>query len=199
MSEGPRENPPERQQNWQMFGKLIVVTLVMFGFGFALVPLYEKICEVTGINQLTKRDRGAEAFARNTQVDTSRKVVVEFDANGRGAWQFRPETGSLEVHPGQLITVVYDLVNTKDVPTAGQAIPSYAPQVSGQYFHKLECFCFEQQELAPGETRKFPVVFVLDPKLPKDVNTITLSYTFFEVAGKSATAPASPAGEGRGG
>lgn len=199
MSEARRENLPERQQNWQMFGKLIVVTLVMFGFGFALVPLYEKICEVTGINQLTKRDRGAEAFARNTQVDTSRKVVVEFDANGRGAWQFRPETGSLEVHPGQLITVVYDLVNTKDVSTAGQAIPSYAPQVSGQYFHKLECFCFEQQELAPGETRKFPVVFVLDPKLPKDVSTITLSYTFFEVAGKSATAPAAPAGEGRGG
>lgn len=188
MSEAPRENPPERQQNWQMFGKLIVVTLVMFGFGFALVPLYEKICEVTGINLLTKRDRQAEEFARNTQVDTSRKVIVEFDANGRGAWQFKPEMNAVEVHPGELVTVVYDLVNTRAEPTTGQAIPSYAPQQSGQYFHKLECFCFEQQELGGGETRKFPVVFVVDPKLPKDVGTITLSYTFFEVAGRSASA-----------
>lgn len=183
-----------------MFGKLIVVTLVMFGFGFALVPLYEKICEITGINLLTRRDSQAEAFARNTQVDTSRKVVVEFDANGRGAWQFRPEVNSREVHPGELVTVVYDLVNTRDAPTTGQAIPSYAPQVSGQYFHKLECFCFEQQELGGKETRKFPVVFVVDPKLPKDVNTITLSYTFFEVGGKSAseaqTAPARAEGRG---
>jgi len=184
-----------------MFGKLIVVTLVMFGFGFALVPLYEKICEVTGINLLTRRDSQAEAFARNTQVDTSRKVVVEFDANGRGAWQFRPEVNSLEVHPGELVTVVYALVNTRDAPTTGQAIPSYAPQVSGQYFRKLECFCFEQQELGGKETRKFPVVFVVDPKLPKDVNTITLSYTFFEVGGKSASgAQVAPAkAEGRGG
>lgn len=179
-----------RSQNLQMFGKLIVVTLAMFGFGFALVPLYEKICEVTGINLLTKRDRQAEEFARNTQVDTSRKIIVEFDANGRGAWQFKPETNALEVHPGELITVVYDLVNTRAEPTTGQAIPSYAPQLSGQYFHKLECFCFEQQELGGGETRKFPVVFVVDPKLPKDVNTITLSYTFFEVAGRSAAASA---------
>ncbi len=175
-----------RSENLRMFGKLLVVAAAMFGFGFALVPIYEKICEVTGINSLTKRDRDAEAFARNTQVDTSRKVIVEFDANGRGAWQFRPGINSVEVHPGELVTVVYDLVNTRNVPTSGQAIPSYAPQVSGAYFRKLECFCFEQQELAGGETRKFPVVFVVDPKLPKDVGTITLSYTFFEVGGKTA-------------
>lgn len=190
---------PARQDNRQMFGKLIVITVVMFGFGFALVPLYDKICEVTGLNRITKRDRQAEAFVRNTQVDVSRKVVVEFDANGRGAWQFRPETGSLEVHPGELVTVVYDLVNTRDVPTAGQAIPSYAPKVSGQYFHKLECFCFEQQELAAGESRKFPVVFVVDPKLPKDVNTITLSYTFFEVSARNARAGSPAEGTDRGG
>jgi cytochrome c oxidase assembly protein subunit 11 len=200
MSTPPVKSEADRSQNVRMFGKLIVVTLVMFGFGFALVPLYEKICEITGINLLTRRDSQAEAFVRNTQVDTSRKVVVEFDANGRGAWQFRPEVNSLEVHPGELVTVVYDLVNTRDAPTTGQAIPSYAPQVSGQYFHKLECFCFEQQELGGKETRKFPVVFVVDPKLPKDVNTIILSYTFFEVAGKSAsgaqTAPARAEGRG---
>jgi cytochrome c oxidase assembly protein subunit 11 len=186
-----RSSPGSAEQsNVRMFGKLIVITVAMFGFGFAMVPLYEKICEVTGINFLTKRDTQAEEFARNTQVDTSRKVVVEFDANGRGAWLFKPEVNALEVHPGELVTVVYDLVNTKASPTTGQAIPSYAPQVSAPYFHKLECFCFEQQELGGNETRKFPVVFVLDPKLPKDVNTITLSYTFFEVAGRSASAAA---------
>jgi cytochrome c oxidase assembly protein subunit 11 len=188
--------PSARSENLRMFGKLLVVAGTMFAFGFALVPLYEKICEVTGINFLTKRDREAEVFARNTQVDTSRKVIVEFDANGRGAWRFRPETNAVEVHPGELVTVVYDLINTKDVPTSGQAIPSYAPMVSGAYFRKLECFCFEQQELAGGETRKFPVVFVVDPKLPKDVGTITLSYTFFEVAGKTAVGAAT--GEVRG-
>lgn len=179
---------PSRAQNLRMFGKLVVVACAMFGFGFLLVPLYEKICEVTGINSLTKVDRGAAEFARNTQVDRSRKVVIEFDANSRGAWQFRPEVNSLEVHPGELVTVVYDLVNTRERPTTGQAIPSYAPQQSAAYFRKLECFCFQQQELGGNETRRFPVVFVVDPKLPKDVGTITLSYTFFEVGGKSAAA-----------
>ncbi|MGD9943912.1 MAG: cytochrome c oxidase assembly protein [Burkholderiaceae bacterium] len=180
-----------RASNLQLFGKLLVITAVMFGFGFALVPLYEKICEVTGLNSLTKVDRGAAEFARNTQVDATRRIVVEFDANSRGeAWQFRPERSSIEVHPGELVTVVYDLVNTRDTSTAGQAIPSYAPRQSAAYFRKVECFCFEQQTLAAKESRKFPVVFVIDPDLPKDVTTITLSYTFFEVAGAQAqTAP----------
>ena len=172
-----------RGLNIQMLGKLVVMAGLMFGFGYALVPIYQAICEVTGINDLTKRDKGAEEFARNTQVDHSRKITIEFDANSRGAWLFKPEVNALEVHPGELVTVVYDLVNTRDVATAGQAIPSYAPQQSSPYFRKLECFCFKQQALDPSETRKFPVVFVIDPKLPRDVNTITLSYTFFEVGG----------------
>ena len=190
-----------RALNLRMFGKLLVVAVAMFGFGFLLVPLYDKICEVTGVNSLTKVDRGAAEFARNTQVDRSRTVVVEFDANGRGAWKFRPEVGSLKVHPGELVTVVYDLENTRAMPTTGQAIPSYAPRLSAEYFRKIECFCFQQQELGANESRRFPVVFVLDPKLPKDVNTITLSYTFFEVGGKSAAARprtdgAAPTGQG---
>jgi cytochrome c oxidase assembly protein subunit 11 len=172
-----------RGMNVQMLGKLVIMAGLMFGFGYALVPIYQAICEITGINDLTKRDKGAEEFARNTQVDRSRKITVEFDANSRGAWLFKPEVNALEVHPGELVTVVYDLVNTRAVATAGQAIPSYAPQQSSPYFRKLECFCFKQQALDPSETRKFPVVFVIDPKLPRDVNTITLSYTFFEVGG----------------
>jgi len=172
-----------RGLNLQMLGKLVVMAGLMFGFGYALVPIYQAICEVTGLNDITKRDKGAEEFARNTQVDRSRKITVEFDANMRGTMLFKPEVNALEPHPGELITVVYDLVNTREVPTAGQAIPSYAPQQSSPYFRKLECFCFKQQALDPNETRKFPVVFVVDPKLPREVNTITLSYTFFEVGG----------------
>ncbi len=188
-----------RAMNLRMLGKLCVVAVVMFGFGFLLVPLYDKICEVTGLNSLTKADRGAAEFARNTQVDRSRTVRVEFDANGRGAWTFKPEVSALDVHPGELVTVVYDLENTRAAPTTGQAIPSYAPQVSASYFRKIECFCFQQQELGPNEARRFPVVFVLDPKLPRDVGTITLSYTFFEVGGKSAAAGARQGGTGQGG
>lgn len=167
--------------NLQTLGKLAVLAGLMFGFGFAMVPLYKKICEITGINLLTKVDAGASEFARNTQVDTSRTVTVEFDANHQGPWRFKPERVSMDVHPGELVTVEYELVNTLSREMTGQAIPSYAPRVSGEYFRKLECFCFKQQALEANETKRFPVVFVVDPKLPPDVRTITLSYTFFEV------------------
>jgi cytochrome c oxidase assembly protein subunit 11 len=171
------------QENRTLLRKLVVVAVLMFGFGWALVPLYRKICEVTGINVVTARSPDAEQAARNTQVDTSRKLVIEFDANRQGPWQFRPEVRHVEVHPGELVTVNYDLVNLEGRPMAGQAIPSFAPMQAARYFQKLECFCFQQQQLAAGETRRFPVVFFVDPELPRDVNTITLSYTFFEVAG----------------
>lgn len=176
-------NSPVRHENRTLLRKLVVVAVLMFGFGWALVPLYRKICEVTGINVVTTRNPEAKQAARNTQVDTSRKLVIEFDANRQGPWQFRPEVGHVEVHPGELVTVNYDLVNLESRPMAGQAIPSFAPMQAARYFQKLECFCFQQQQLAAGETRRFPVVFFVDPELPRDVKTITLSYTFFEVAG----------------
>lgn len=172
--------------NRSILRKLVIVSVLMFGFGWALVPLYRKICEVTGINVVTLRDADAGSAARNTQVDLSRTVTVEFDANTRGAWSFRPHVSHLQVHPGELVQVTYDLVNLQDRSVAGQAIPSYAPLQSAQHFRKLECFCFTQQTLAAGETRRFPVVFFIDPTLPADVWTITLSYTFFEVAGAVA-------------
>jgi cytochrome c oxidase assembly protein subunit 11 len=162
-------------------GKLSVLVTLMFGFGFAMVPIYRAICEVTGVNFLTKADPSAQRWANNTQVDTSRRITVEFDANQVGDFRFVPEQRSVEVHPGELVTVHYRLVNTQDRAMAGQAIPSYAPAVSAQYFHKLECFCFRQQALEAREERSFPVVFVLDPKLPDTVSTITLSYAFFGV------------------
>jgi cytochrome c oxidase assembly protein subunit 11 len=169
--------------NRTILRKLVVVAVLMFGFGWALVPLYRKICEVTGINVVTSRNDDAERAARNPQVDTSRTVVIEFDANSQGPWRFKPLVSHVEVHPGELVRVDYDLVNLEPRAMVGQAIPSYAPMQSAAHFQKLECFCFKQQSLAANETRRFPVVFFVDPALPSDVKTITLSYTFFEVAG----------------
>jgi len=183
--------------NRSILRKLLVVAVMMFGFGWALIPIYRKICEVTGVNILTGKDPQAVQRAANTQVDQTRTIVVEFDANRQGPWRFKANVNHLEVHPGELVQVEYDLVNLEDRVIAGQAIPSYAPMQSARYFNKIECFCFKQQTLAARETRTFPVVFVVDPDLPKDINQITLSYTFFEVPG--AVAPqAQAAREGRG-
>ncbi len=183
-----------RRLNLAMLGKLVVVTVLMFGFGYALVPLYKKICEITGVNDLTQADAGAVAFARSTQVDLSRTITVEFDSNARGPWRFKPVKSSMQVHPGELATITYEIANQQNRAMQAQAIPSYIPMAATQYFRKLECFCFKQQALGPHEARQFPVVFVIDPKLPKNVDTITLSYTFFEVGGSQAVRAASPAG-----
>ena len=125
----------------------------------------------------------------NTQVDTTRLITIEFDANARGPWHFKPAQRSVQVHPGELTTVSYEFRNTQNRTMAAQAIPSYAPMQASAHFKKLECFCFSEHVLAPGESRTWPVVFVIDPALPKDVTTITLSYTFFEVGGKVPAAP----------
>jgi len=169
------------ESNRQTLLKLVVVALLMFGFGFALVPMYEKICQVTGARNVFLPD---EVSSQNTQIDFSRKVTIEFDANvQRLEWTFRPVDAYQDVHPGEVAQVVYEIRNTLDRPVTGQAVPSYGPREAAQYFKKIECFCFKQQTLGPGEVRRMPVVFVIDPALPKSVNTITLSYTFFEVAG----------------
>ncbi len=185
-----------KHANVNLLGKLVIITAGMFGFGYALVPIYNAICEATGINILALNERevngqSAAKLPANTQVDTSRVITVEFDVNSRGPWSFKPEVRSLEVHPGQLTTVVYEFQNTQNRTMAAQAIPSYAPTQAMAHFNKLECFCFTQYTLAPGEKKEWPVAFVIDPKLPKDVKTITLSYTFFEVGGKVPAAPAS--------
>jgi cytochrome c oxidase assembly protein subunit 11 len=181
----------EAQENSHfMLKKLLVMALVMFGFGFALVPFYEKICEITGINFLTRKDKDAEALIRNSQVDSSRTITVEFDANSRGPWTFKPEVNAMTVHPGELVTVIYDITNNQSRDMAGQSIPSYAPSNAAAHFKKLECFCFKQQALPAKETRRFPVVFVVDPALPQEVKTITLSYTFFEVPVASSASAA---------
>jgi cytochrome c oxidase assembly protein subunit 11 len=186
-----------RNENSKMMGKLAVITVCMFAFGYALIPLYKHLCEITGINILSLVERqvpgngvaGADARAVNSQVDMTRSITVEFDANARGPWEFKPETRSVVVHPGELTTVMYEFQNVQNKRMAAQAIPSYAPHQAAAYFNKLECFCFNQYTLEPGEKKRWPVAFVIDPKLSKDVKTITLSYTFFEVGGKTPPAP----------
>ncbi len=185
-----------RSHNVRMMGKLVVVAAGMFGFGYALVPLYQQICEALGINILAvgeKQVPGGSRAPANTQVDRTRTITVEFDANARGPWQFKPAQASLQVHPGELATVMYEFQNVQNRRMAAQAIPSYAPKQATAHFNKLECFCFNQYTLEPGEKKQWPVAFVIDPKLPKDVTTITLSYTFFEVGGKTPPAPTAAA------
>ena len=182
-----------QSENFKMVRKLAVIVLGMFCFGYGLVPVYKAICQMTGINILALGDRqipGATAsLPANTQVDLSRTITVEFDANSRGPWHFKPAQTSLQVHPGELATVMYEFQNVQNRTMSAQAIPSYAPAQAGAHFNKLECFCFSQYTLAPGEKKQWPVAFVIDPKLSKDVSTITLSYTFFEVGGKTPAAP----------
>jgi len=179
--------------NRRMLGKLVVVTAGMFGFGYAMVPLYKAICEATGINILALGEQtvpGVRASAPvNSQVDLTRTITVEFDANSRGPWDFKPAQRSLQVHPGEMTTVMYEFQNTQNRRMSAQAIASYAPQQAQAHFNKIECFCFNQYTLEPGEKKSWPVVFVIDPKLSRDVKTITLSYTFFEVGGKVPEAP----------
>ena len=189
-----------RRDNRQMLGKLVVVASVMAGFAYLLVPIYNTICSALGINVLSLAEIGVQGGKRgdqstvNTQIDTSRTITVEFDANARGPWEFAPEKRSVKVHPGELATVMYAFKNVQNRTMAAQAIPSYAPMQAMPYFNKIECFCFNQYTLAPGEEKKWPVVFVIDPKLSKDVKTITLSYTFFEVGGRVPPEPAGRAG-----
>ena len=176
-------NLAQRHDNRLLLAKLSVVAVSMFGFGYALVPFYEKICDVTGLRNIAQADA-----VRNTQVDTTRAVRIEFDSNIRKLpWQFRALTPVVDVHPGELRQVMFEIVNATDRVMTGQAIPSYGPPHAAQYFRKLECFCFTQQTLQPGERREMPVVFVVDAALPADVATITLSYTFFEVEGAGKT------------
>jgi cytochrome c oxidase assembly protein subunit 11 len=169
-----------KSEHLKLAVKLACFAVVMLGFGYAMVPLYEAFCKATGVRNLLKPD----VVAVNTQIDKSRTITVEFDSNVRKLpWQFKPEFTQMTVHPGELAQVNYDITNEQGRKMTGQAIPSYGPKHAAEYFKKIDCFCFEKKTLAAGEQKRMPVVFVIDPKLPKEIHTITLSYTFFEVEG----------------
>jgi len=172
---------PRQVANRKLGWKLALVALFFAGFGFAMVPMYDVICCVTGLNG--KTNAAAEALADNTQADAARLVKVEFLSHslpGSGL-EFAPEQFSMRVHPGEVVHTNYVVTNTTQHVFVGQAIPSVTPAVAAPYFQKIECFCFSQQTLAAGETRTMPVVFVVKPDMDQDIGTVTLSYTFYEV------------------
>ncbi len=156
--------------------RLTLVSAAMFAFGFALVPLYDVFCDLTGLN----RD-AAQALANNTQVDFSRKVRIELVANVRNdaLWRFAAPRLPVDVHPGELVQVEYELENLSNQPLVGRAVPSYAPLAAAAHFKKIDCFCFREQRLAPHEKMRLPVLFVLDRGVASDMKVVTLSYTFF--------------------
>jgi cytochrome c oxidase assembly protein subunit 11 len=166
--------------------KLVVVSCIMFGFGFAMVPFYKKFCELTGINNVGKADE-----VSNSQVDSARWLTMEFDANVRSdlPWIFTPVEKSVRFHPGELVQVSFEVRNNSDRAITGQAVPSWGPQVAGYHLKKLDCFCFKQQTLQPGEVRRMPVAFVIEKTIPDDVNYVTMSYTFFQVEGRASSTP----------
>ena len=160
--------------------RLAVLTLAMFGFGFALIPLYGLVCDLTGSSGSTSMlVNPAEVRER---PDVSRTVTVEFTTtvNGGGPWTFAAETPRVQVHPGQLYTVNFFARNGQDRAVVAQATPNILPRTATKYLKKTECFCFRQQPFAAGEEKHIPVRFMLDPELPPDVETVTLSYTFFD-------------------
>ena len=162
-------------RNRQLMGKLLVIAVGMLGFGFAMVPMYRQICEAIGIS-----DTRAVGSV-NTQVDASREVKVELIANSAGLpWRFEAMDKAVTLNPGQLATVRYRVVNDLGRPVTAHAVMNTAPAAAARYIVKQECFCFTDQTLQPGETREMPVVFRVSAEAPKDLTTISLSYTFFE-------------------
>ena len=159
--------------------KLAAVALGMFGFGFAMVPLYDVICDITGLNGKT----GDQVVASEDAIDTSREIKVQFIANNNAgmSWEFRPTVRTMTVHPGASYRTDFFARNPTGRLMTAQAVPSVTPYYASRYLHKTECFCFEQQQLATGESIDMPLHFVVDRDVPEDVTTLTLAYTLFDV------------------
>lgn len=182
----PDKDQSLRDANNRLLRKLLLVTVAMFGFGFALIPLYSVFCQITGLNGKTQRI-DAQA-SQDLSVDETRWVNVEFTAsvNNGMPWEFKPTQTRMRVHPGKVYTTVYYARNRAAEAITGQAVPSVAPGLAAAHFKKLECFCFDRQSLQAGEAKQMPVRFVVDRKLAPDIQTVTLSYTFFNVDAASS-------------
>jgi cytochrome c oxidase assembly protein subunit 11 len=168
-------------QNRQLMAKLLTIAALMLAFGFAMVPMYRQICDALGITQ------SRAVGSANTQVDATRTMRIELVASSAGLpWRFEAVERSVSLHPGELATVRYRVVNTLDRPVTAHAVMNTAPPVAAKWILKQECFCFSDQTLAAGESREMPVVFQVSPDAPRDLDTISLSYTFFEVKAAGA-------------
>ena len=170
------QNTP--QDNKALTLKLVVMTLAMFGFGFALVPLYSVFCEITGIRSAIV-ETDANQVIETPDID--REVTIEFVANriAGAAWEFEPSVTKMKVHPGKLYSTTFFARNLLDRPITGLATPDIKPAAANKYFQKTECFCFTEQKFGASESRDMPVRFIIDPELPEHVDTVTLSYTFY--------------------
>ena len=165
--------------------RLLIVVVIMFGFGYALVPLYDLICDVTGLNGKTGQISEAESLSQ--EADTTRIIKIQFIASvGSGApWDFYPTVFEMDVHPGGVYNTTFKAVNKTSLPLVGQAVPSLVPREASLYFNKTECFCFNRQDFKPGESRDMPVQFVVDRDIPKHIDSLVLSYTFFNITDNS--------------
>lgn len=173
-------NPEQAEANRKLVKKLVWVIVGSLLFAFALVPLYDVICTVTGLNGKTRNMAENE---QNARLDTSREVTVQFVSSvmtGLG-WNFYPKQSSVKVHPGQVTTVLFEAKNITNTKVSGQAIPSVSPGKASAYLKKIECFCFVRQTLNPGEVKALPLRFFISADMPKDVKELTLSYAFFPV------------------
>lgn len=187
-------NPQPARSNRRLVAKLLVIVAAAFAFGFALVPLYDVLCNVTGFNGKTKQGKvgvgglnGAAATA-GSRIDMSRIVTVEFTGTVMPGlpWEMRPLTSTLDLHPGEMHQAKFLVHNRSDKTIVGQAVPSVSPGQAAQHFEKLDCFCFSQQTLAAGETKELPLTFIVKPEIDEQIRTVTLSYAFFNVAGEKS-------------
>ncbi|WP_137817610.1 cytochrome c oxidase assembly protein [Pseudomonas sp. 2FG] len=171
----------EAQSTRRLVTRLLVLVVAMFAFGFALVPIYDQMCKVFGINGKT-----AGAYAGTQTVDEQRQVRVQFLATNAAdmVWEFHPVADELVVYPGAVNEMKFIAHNPTDKPMTAQAIPSVVPSEAAAYFHKTECFCFTQQVLQAGERIEMVVRFIVDRDLPKDVYHLTLGYTLFDITAR---------------
>ena len=175
---------PERKSNKQVINKLLLIVVGMFGFGFAMVPIYDVFCDITGLNGKTATE-AAQANARG--IDVSREITVQFISHPAKdmPWQFRPEVSQISVRPGETKFVNFYAKNDSSSTMVGQSVPSVAPGRAANYFKKVECFCFEQQTLEGQEEVLMPLQFYIDADIPDDVKTLTLSYTLYDITTKT--------------
>ena len=176
MTQQPRKIIPRKQMT-----KIVLVPILMFGFGFALIPLYDVFCDITGLNGKTGRVEASTIDA--SQVDTTRTIEVRFLANTNTGlpWTFEPVVKKMSVHPGKVYEALYRVRSSADEETFGQAVPSVSPGLAAQHFNKTECFCFTEQKLEAKETRDMPLQFIVGKGVDENIEHITLSYTFFNI------------------
>ncbi len=168
---------PSTDKNARVIRKALIASAAAFGFCFGMIPLYSIYCEITGANGKTSRISADKIGV----VDTTRKVRVEFTTSVKTGlqWSFAPEVTFMDVHPGEVVTAYFDATNLSVENIVGNAVPSVAPNEGSIYFNKTECFCFTEQLLKPGETRRMPVRFVVDTEMPSEIEVLTLAYTFY--------------------